>query len=271
MNEYMYTTDELNTKPISLYHHDQAPFPTTEPSCSSQTDASPPPAALDDSQDISSSFAEPWQDVNVATTPAAVATGPVSCDLQDVLLYYRSQPELLRLILLSKVEEDKRRTEEAKLRAKELDLLLLQQQQQLVANAAMGLATPESMLSQGGAEPMYIPSSIGNHNNSQGQQRTRQTSTDHTSPHNASRRDSALGSSLGGSDEACDEPSAFSPSASLSSSSTPTSFMPMTRFVKAETLYNHHKAHSSVQLCLTNSDFWENRHDRQQHADRTTS
>ncbi|KAI8391105.1 uncharacterized protein BYT42DRAFT_478386, partial [Radiomyces spectabilis] len=51
-------------------------------------------------------------------------------DLQDVILYYQSQPELLRLILLSKVEEDKRRTEEAKLRAKELDLMILQQQQQ---------------------------------------------------------------------------------------------------------------------------------------------
>ncbi|KAI9320397.1 hypothetical protein BX666DRAFT_1851353 [Dichotomocladium elegans] len=45
-------------------------------------------------------------------------------DLQDVLSQYQSQPELLKLILSSKVEEDKRRTEEAKLRAKELDLYL---------------------------------------------------------------------------------------------------------------------------------------------------
>ncbi|KAI9321447.1 hypothetical protein BX666DRAFT_1838134, partial [Dichotomocladium elegans] len=51
-------------------------------------------------------------------------------DLQDVIFYYQSQPELLRLILQSKLEEDKRRAEEAKLRSKELDLMMLQQQQQ---------------------------------------------------------------------------------------------------------------------------------------------
>ena len=43
-------------------------------------------------------------------------------DLQDLVQQYKSQPELLKLILQSKVEEDKRRTEEAKLRIKELDL-----------------------------------------------------------------------------------------------------------------------------------------------------
>lgn len=60
-------------------------------------------------------------------------------DLQSVVTKYQSQPELLKLILASKVEEDKRRTEEAKLKAKELDLYLQQggkqsiikQQQQL--------------------------------------------------------------------------------------------------------------------------------------------
>ncbi|GAA5816694.1 hypothetical protein MFLAVUS_010226 [Mucor flavus] len=45
-------------------------------------------------------------------------------DLQEVIQQYQSQPELLKLILTSKVEEDKRRAEEAKLRAKELDLYL---------------------------------------------------------------------------------------------------------------------------------------------------
>lgn len=45
-------------------------------------------------------------------------------DLQEVIQQYQSQPELLKLILTSKVEEDKRRAEEAKLRAKELDLVL---------------------------------------------------------------------------------------------------------------------------------------------------
>jgi hypothetical protein len=45
-------------------------------------------------------------------------------DLQEVIQQYQSQPELLKLILTSKVEEDKRRAEEAKLRAKELDIYL---------------------------------------------------------------------------------------------------------------------------------------------------
>ncbi|KAF1797221.1 hypothetical protein V8B55DRAFT_1486638 [Mucor lusitanicus] len=47
---------------------------------------------------------------------------PPLYDLQEVIQQYQSQPELLKLILTSKVEEDKRRAEEAKLRAKELDL-----------------------------------------------------------------------------------------------------------------------------------------------------
>ncbi|KAI8888627.1 hypothetical protein K501DRAFT_240197 [Backusella circina FSU 941] len=60
---------------------------------------------------------------NILNTPNTPDTNPVSCDLQEVIMYYQSQPDLLRLILMSKVEEDKRRAEEAKLRAKELDLL----------------------------------------------------------------------------------------------------------------------------------------------------
>ncbi|KAI8991072.1 hypothetical protein BDF20DRAFT_903932 [Mycotypha africana] len=54
----------------------------------------------------------------------------ISGDLQDIIYSYQAHPELLKLILLSKLEEDKRRAEEAKLRAKELDLILLQQQDQ---------------------------------------------------------------------------------------------------------------------------------------------
>lgn len=42
-------------------------------------------------------------------------------ELHQVIQQYQAQPELLKLILTSKVEEDKRRAEEAKLRAKELD------------------------------------------------------------------------------------------------------------------------------------------------------
>ncbi|KAG2185879.1 hypothetical protein INT43_002317 [Umbelopsis isabellina] len=52
---------------------------------------------------------------------------PASYDLQEIIVQYQQQPELLKLILSSKVEEDKRRAEEAKLRAKEIDLLLQQQ------------------------------------------------------------------------------------------------------------------------------------------------
>ncbi|KAI7864029.1 hypothetical protein BDF14DRAFT_1745091 [Spinellus fusiger] len=55
-------------------------------------------------------------------------TDSIGYDLQDVLVYYQSQPELLTLILQSKVEEDRRRAEEAKLRSKELDLLIIQHQ-----------------------------------------------------------------------------------------------------------------------------------------------
>ncbi|PHZ10040.1 uncharacterized protein RHIMIDRAFT_41928 [Rhizopus microsporus ATCC 52813] len=47
-------------------------------------------------------------------------------DLQAVISKYQSDPELLKLILISKVEEDKRRTEEARLRSKEIDLYLSQ-------------------------------------------------------------------------------------------------------------------------------------------------
>lgn len=58
--------------------------------------------------------------------------------LQDVVHQFRDQPELLQLILQSKVEEDKRRAEEAKLRAKEIDLLL--QQRDNHGGSVQGLA-----------------------------------------------------------------------------------------------------------------------------------
>ncbi|KAI9303927.1 hypothetical protein BJ944DRAFT_289013 [Cunninghamella echinulata] len=45
-------------------------------------------------------------------------------ELQEVIQQFKSHPELLKLILTSKVEEDKRRTEEAKLKSKELDYYL---------------------------------------------------------------------------------------------------------------------------------------------------
>ncbi|KAI9286450.1 hypothetical protein BC943DRAFT_291284 [Umbelopsis sp. AD052] len=61
---------------------------------------------------------------------------PASYDLQEIISQYQQHPELLKLILSSKVEEDKRRAEEAKLRGKEIDLLLQQQQQPTPPNEA---------------------------------------------------------------------------------------------------------------------------------------
>ncbi|KAI8987048.1 hypothetical protein BDB01DRAFT_842463 [Pilobolus umbonatus] len=49
-------------------------------------------------------------------------------DLSQIISTYGSQPELLGLILSSKVEEDRRRAEEAKLRRKELDYMMHQQE-----------------------------------------------------------------------------------------------------------------------------------------------
>lgn len=75
-----------------------------------------------------------------------------SYDLQQVLLQYRSQPDLLQLILESKLQEDRRRTEEARLKAKELDLMLLQQQHQLNQQHP-GSFTTTSLLSAAAVPP----------------------------------------------------------------------------------------------------------------------
>ncbi|KAJ2963219.1 hypothetical protein NQZ79_g1663 [Umbelopsis isabellina] len=60
-----------------------------------------------------------------------------SSDLNEVIYSYQSRPDLLKLILRSKLEEDKRRTEEARLRTKEIDLLLLQYKH-------MGIVSPSA-------------------------------------------------------------------------------------------------------------------------------
>ncbi|ORZ19561.1 hypothetical protein BCR42DRAFT_410023 [Absidia repens] len=44
--------------------------------------------------------------------------------LQDIVDQYQSQPELLKMILYSKLQEDRRKTEEARLRVKQLDLYM---------------------------------------------------------------------------------------------------------------------------------------------------
>ncbi|KAF7723466.1 hypothetical protein EC973_002020 [Apophysomyces ossiformis] len=144
MTEYNYTVSK-EPKVVPLYHHEQVPFqsiqrqqPTKHLSTHDQQDA--------------------WR---------PQPQNPASYDLQDVIIYYQSQPELLRLILLSKLEEDKRRAEEAKLRAKELDLMLLQQQQMAsttqptdTANTTI-IPSPPSFGSPFGMQPTPPPSADG--------------------------------------------------------------------------------------------------------------
>ncbi|KAL0090825.1 DNA-binding WRKY transcription factor [Phycomyces blakesleeanus] len=191
MNDFSYpATKELN-KTMPLYHDGYQADRTFQ---SEQSPLSP----------------DPWAE--------STAPDPVSCDLQDVIICYQSQPDLLKLILLSKVEEDKRRAEEAKLRAKELDLLLLQHSfHSLSANAfsldAMLHLSPDqrSMLSQ--------LQGVGSHHN-------RRHSSDHnihnttaTATNNSSmdlddsRRDSTIGSSFDGSanSDELESSSSFSP------------------------------------------------------------
>ncbi|CAO3623021.1 unnamed protein product [Mucor fragilis] len=78
------------------------------------TSSSPPVAALPRYS---------YRRESTSSPPSSTAT-----DLQSVVSKYHANPELLKLILASKVEEDKRRTEEAKLKAKELDLYFKNQQ-----------------------------------------------------------------------------------------------------------------------------------------------
>ncbi|KAI9283396.1 hypothetical protein BY458DRAFT_496393 [Sporodiniella umbellata] len=68
--------------------------------------------------------AEAWMGIDYDKQTNELMTNPALCDLREIVLCYQSQPELLKLILMSKVEEDKRRTEEARLKAKELDIVL---------------------------------------------------------------------------------------------------------------------------------------------------
>ncbi|KAJ8652230.1 hypothetical protein O0I10_012138 [Lichtheimia ornata] len=64
------------------------------------------------------------------TPPADIAPTlppPQPISLNDILTKYTEKPDLLELILLSKVEEDRRRTEEIKLRSKQIDYMLQKQ------------------------------------------------------------------------------------------------------------------------------------------------
>lgn len=177
-----------------------------------------------DSINKSDSYTQPqeynqWKSNSLPTTTEAMdlpttmmnnpATNPISCDLQEVIIYYQSQPELLRLILLSKVEEDKRRTEEAKLRAKELDLLLIQQQQQF--NAISPQSPDTSMMPAPQANLMPNNNLL---NTNQFCQTPRRPSALEIlmEDSDCDRRDSALGSSFDGSSNSDElEDGTFSP------------------------------------------------------------
>ncbi|KAI9347861.1 hypothetical protein BD770DRAFT_430026 [Pilaira anomala] len=111
------------------------------------------------------------------TSPYSQPSQPESCDssdLQSVVSKYHANPELLKLILTSKVEEDKRRTEEAKLKAKELDLYLQnqqqqqQQQQQLLLTKEINTTNRKSLLYQKEPELERRRRSSGSSTNSNG-------------------------------------------------------------------------------------------------------
>ncbi|KAK9703382.1 hypothetical protein K7432_010766 [Basidiobolus ranarum] len=51
-------------------------------------------------------------------------------ELVDLLSQYSTQPELLKLILQSKLQEDKRKTEETRLRSMQIDLMIYEQSNQ---------------------------------------------------------------------------------------------------------------------------------------------
>lgn len=67
------------------------------------------------------------QDPNVFSFFQSNNDRGIVSSLSDIIQQYESQPGLLKMILLSKVEEDRRKTEEVKLRQKELDYMIANQ------------------------------------------------------------------------------------------------------------------------------------------------
>ncbi|KAI8367056.1 hypothetical protein BD560DRAFT_331675 [Blakeslea trispora] len=73
-------------------------------------------------------LAHAWYPPQPTSPPASAIESAQFLNLERVVQAYGDQPELLELILSSKVEEDRRRAEEAKLRRKEIDYVLHKQQ-----------------------------------------------------------------------------------------------------------------------------------------------
>lgn len=188
MSDYNYSLSKDSAKAVPLYHHEQVPFHSfqrqqsvSNNNSNSNTNASSSPVVTNYNNTMNSTSSPAMNNNNNNNT--ALKSGEqnlVSGDLQDIIYSYQSQPELLRLILLSKLEEDKRRAEEAKLRAKELDLLLIQQQQQQQQQLMSGSGNNDTMSSfqqpQSTASNTVSNSTNNNTNNNTFQQQQQQNS-----------------------------------------------------------------------------------------------
>ncbi|KAG0745741.1 hypothetical protein G6F57_007789 [Rhizopus arrhizus] len=176
-------------------------------------------------------------------------------DLQDIIYSYQSQPELLKLILSSKLEEDKRRAEEAKLRAKELDLLLLQQHQMSDYNNE-----EQNDFSTLFPTTYHIQPTppISQSSSTDGYHQLRRTSLDailsNSNPllpqHN--RRDSNLGSSFTTDSDDLDDKT-FSPIPSNTSSTLlhmesyqPAIMSPLSKSIEEDSIIDHHRRYSNI-------------------------
>jgi hypothetical protein len=69
------------------------------------------------------------------SSPNSGTAAATSFDLQDIIAQFGTQPELLKLIITSKVQEDKRKAEEVKLRVRQIDLLLYERDRQRKENS----------------------------------------------------------------------------------------------------------------------------------------
>ncbi|KAI9266495.1 hypothetical protein BDA99DRAFT_558570 [Phascolomyces articulosus] len=77
-------------------------------------------------------------------TPPLTITTETTSSLEDIIRQYSQKPEILELVLMSKVQEDRRRAEEAKLRSKEIDYMLQREQQQLSSSSSQEPSSPRS-------------------------------------------------------------------------------------------------------------------------------
>ncbi|KAI9482809.1 MAG: hypothetical protein EXX96DRAFT_555676 [Benjaminiella poitrasii] len=172
-NHYSTTINDNLTKSVPLYHHEQVPFYSySRPSQSNNNMTANTTTFTNhhyEQQEVQQQQQQQQQQLQ---------SNPATSDLQDIIMSYQSQPELLRLILTSKLEEDKRRAEEAKLRSKELDLLLTQQQMNNHHHSIPTTTTHDSIMSS-----FTIP--FNNNNNTIQPSSTPPLSSSSNSSHNS--------------------------------------------------------------------------------------